>query len=109
MSKAGTDAEDMRSLMVSLGMIVVQAARPRTPVLNGRLQATLRPGRGKTKSVIRAGGARTPYAGVIHYGWPKRNIAPQPFVTEAVSATQSQVLSALDEGIGDLLKKQNLK
>lgn len=109
MSKAGADAEDMRELMVSLGMIVVHAARPRTPVLDGRLQATLRPGRGRTKAVIRAGGARTPYAGVIHYGWPARGIAPQPFVTDAVTATRGQVLDALDQGIGELLKKQNLK
>jgi len=108
MSKAGADAEDMRELMVSLGMIVVHAARPRTPVLSSRLSATLRPGRGRTKSVVRAGGARTPYAGVIHYGWPARNIAPQPFLSDAVTATRSKVLGALDKGIGDLLKKQNL-
>lgn len=108
MQRAGADAEDMRELMISLGMIVIHAARPRTPVLDGRLQATLRPGRGKTKSVVRAGGARTPYAGVIHYGWPARNIAPQPFLADAVTSTQSRVLGALDDGIGDLLKKQDL-
>lgn len=106
MAKAGADAESMQDLMHTLGMIVVSAANP--PVTSGALAATLRAGRGKTKAVVRAGGARAPYAGVIHYGWPARNISPRPFLTEALAATRSQVLNALDGGLADLLAKNNL-
>lgn len=108
MENAGVAAEDMRDLMHSLGMIVVSAARPNTPVLTGALAGTLRAGRGKTKAVVRAGRASVPYAGVIHYGWPARNISAHPFLSEAVQSTRAQTFAALDEGIGDLLKKQNL-
>lgn len=108
MEQAGAAAENMRDLMQAIGMIVVHAARPNTPVLTGRLSTTARPGRGKTKAVVRAGGARIPYAGVIHYGWPARNIAAQPFLSDALSRNRSKVLDALDEGIGDLLRKQDL-
>lgn len=106
MSKAGSDAEDMRDLMHTLGGIVVQAASP--PTQSGRLATTLRAGRGKTKAVVRAGGARAKYAGVIHYGWPARNIAPNPFLTNAINQTRPQILAGLNDGLGDLLQKHNL-
>ncbi len=106
MSKAGADAEDMKDLMHSIGEVVVRAAQP--PTLSGALARTIRAGRGKTKAVVRAGGARAPYAGVIHYGWPARNIEPHPFLTDAIKQTRSQLLHHLDEGLGDILRKNNL-
>jgi len=106
MSKAGADSEDMKDLMFSLGLIVVQAANP--PRLSGTLGQTLRAGRGKTKAVVRAGGARAPYAGVIHYGWPDRNIPANEFLSEALNTTRARILSELDKGIGELLRKNGL-
>lgn len=106
MSRAGASSEDMRDVMHSLGMIVVRAARP--PRSTGRLAATVRPGRGKTKAVVRAGRKTVPYAGVQHYGWPARNIPATQFLTEALNATRPQVITALDKGITDILKKENL-
>ena len=106
MSKAGADAEDMKDLMHGIGSMVIQAATP--PTVTGTLAGTLRAGRGKTKAVIRAGGARAPYAGVTHYGWPARNITPQPFLTDALQRQQAGVLRELDAGIGRLLEKNNL-
>jgi hypothetical protein len=106
LEQAGSDAEEMRDLMHALGSIVVNAAD--APIGAGTLKGTLRAGRGKTKAVVRAGGARAPYAGVIHYGWPARNIAPQPFLTEALQAKRGDIFRALDEGIADLLKRNSL-
>lgn len=106
MQKAGAAAEDMKELMHSIGTLVVQAATP--PVLTGRLSTTLRAGRGKTKAVVRAGGARAPYAGVVHYGWPARNIPANPFLTEALQRTRPAILQALDKGLADLLREQDL-
>src|SRR5690606_32966995 len=80
LNAAGADAEDMRDLMHDLGNIVIAGANE--PIDSGRLSADIRSGRGKTKAVVRAGGARVPYAGVIHYGWPARGITPQPFLTD---------------------------
>jgi len=60
-------------------------------------------------AVARAGGARVPYAGVQHYGWPARGITAHPFLTQAVQATRSRTFAELDDGIGDLLKKHHLK
>lgn len=109
MEQAGVDAQDLKDLMHSLGLIVVAAARPNTPTLSGALQGTIRAGRGKTKAVVRAGGARAVYAGVQHYGWPARNISASPFLADAVQSTRNQTFAALDDGIGELLARQNLK
>lgn len=107
LTKAGADAQDMRDLMHELGGMVVDGASVPSGV-TGQLSQTLRAGRGKTKAVVRAGGARAPYAGVIHYGHPTRNIAPQPFLTNALRARRSQIYAALERGIGDLLAKNDL-
>ncbi len=106
MSKAGADAEDMKSLMHTIGEVVLGAAKP--PEASGKLAGTLRAGRGKTKAVVRAGGARAPYAGVIYYGWPAHHIAAQPFLSTAIQQTRPQILSELQDGLGDILRKNNL-
>lgn len=107
MEKSGADAGDMRDLMHALGMTVVRAAGP--PVLTGATADSARAGRGKTKAVVRAGGARVPWAPVVHYGWPARNIAPNPWLATALQRTRSRVLSQLDAGLGDILKRNDLK
>lgn len=109
MEAAGVAATDMRDLMHSLGLIVVGAAQPNAPTLSGALAGTVRAGRGKTKAVVRAGGAAVPYAGVQHYGWPARGISATHFLSAAVQSTRDQTITALDDGIGELLRKQNLK
>lgn len=106
LSKAGADAQDMKDLMHSIGMLVAKDAH--APVRSGALGASLRAGRGKTKAVVRAGGARVPYAGVIHYGWPARNIAPNPFILDALQRQRSTALTKLDEGIQQILRKNDL-
>ena len=106
MEKAGTDATDLKDLMQQVGNIVVHAARP--PRASGALASTVRAGRSKTKAVVRAGTARTPYAGVIHYGWPSRHITAQPFLVDALDRTQAQILAQLDKGIQNLLSDNNL-
>lgn len=98
---------DMRDLMHDLGMIVVTAAQP--PRRSGALGNSIRAGRGKTKSVVRAGGARAPYAGVVHYGWPVRNIRPQPFLTTALANRKNTIYAALEKGIDEILQKTDLK
>jgi hypothetical protein len=106
LEQSGADAQDMRDLMHALGSIVVDAAQP--PAVSGKLAGSIRAGRGKTKAVVRAGGARVPYAGPIHYGWPEHNIAPQPFLSEALQAERSDIFRALEEGLEAITRRNNL-
>lgn len=106
MSKAGADATDLKDLMHSIGLMVIGRANP--PVKTGRLAGSMRAGRGKTKAVVRAGRASVPYAGVIHYGHPARNIKPNPFYITALQSSQGKALQMLDEGLAEILEKNNL-
>ncbi|MGM7677573.1 hypothetical protein [Microbacterium sp. A94] len=106
MEQAGADAESMRDLMHSIGSIVVRSASP--PRVSGALAGTMRAGRGKTKAVVRAGGARAPYGPVIHYGWPARGISAQPFLSDALNRNQANIFRELDTGIADILSHNRL-
>ncbi|MCU1530122.1 MAG: hypothetical protein JWP75_3885 [Frondihabitans sp.] len=106
LSKAGADAQDMKDLMHDIGMLVVNAAQP--PVASGTLAGTIRAGYGKTKAVVRAGGAKAPYAGVIEYGWPARRLTKHGFMEDALQREQGPAIARLDQGIGAILRKNNL-
>lgn len=58
------------------------------PVLTGRLAMSVRTGATANAATIRAGNGRVPYAGPVHWGWPARNIHPQPFIAAAAQATE---------------------
>lgn len=112
LEKAGADSEQMRDLMHEIGEIVAVRARQLAPVgKSRRLKASIRAGRGKTKAVVRAGYERKsmPYAGVVHYGWPARNILPDRFLADAMDQTRGEVIARLDTGIGGLLERNSLK
>ncbi|MDQ0645665.1 hypothetical protein [Microbacterium murale] len=106
LDRAGVDAQDMKDVMFAIGMLVVNATMP--PRDSGTLAGTLRAGRGKTKAVVRAGGARAPYAGVIHYGWPGHGIRPQPFLSDALQRKRSDIFRSLDQGVSQILKANDL-
>jgi len=104
---ANADLSVMSDLMHSLGLIVI--AHAQVPAESGELAGTLRAGRGKTKAVVRAGYAkRGAYAGVVHYGDPHRGHRGTPFLTDALKRSQSQVITALTNGIDDILRSNNL-
>lgn len=106
--KAGADAQDMKSLMHSIGEVVVRAAQGDVPKASGKLSDTIRAGRGATKAVVRAGGARAPYAGVQNFGWPSRNIRATNFLTSAANRNQGTAVDMLQQGIEEIIRKNGL-
>ena len=46
-----------------------------------------------------------PYAGPIHWGWPRRNISPNTWVVDAARATEPQWLRAFVRDIDKALDK----
>ncbi|AYD86257.1 hypothetical protein JTF60_gp10 [Microbacterium phage Efeko] len=104
---AGDESADLPDLMFRLGSIVIGAAR--VPAKSGELAGTLRAGRGRTKAVVRAGYAkRGGHAGVVHYGNPHTGSRSQPFLVDALRRSQSQLVSELQTGIDQLLRKHKL-
>ena len=104
---AGDASADMPDLMHRLGSIVI--ANAKVPTDSGELAGTLRAGRGRTKAVVRAGyPKRGRHAGVVHYGNPHRGTRAQPFLIDALRRSQTQLVSELQTGIDQLMRKHNL-
>jgi hypothetical protein len=75
--------DDLKDANAAIGNKVAVTAKATAPYLSGRLAGTVRANRAMKKVQIKAGGAAVPYAGVIEYGWPARNIEAQPFLRRA--------------------------
>ena len=103
--KAGADMTEVKALHAEVGGIVAGAARPATPHRSGRLAGTVRSSGTNTASIVRAGRASVPYAGPIHYGWPRRNIEPQPWLVNAAHDTEPRWAARFMDGIEQILSK----
>jgi hypothetical protein len=88
LKKAGADLSDFAAANAEAGRIVVGDAPNWIHSRSGDLAGSLRAGSGKTAAVVRAGYKKIPYAGVVEWGWPARNIRPHPFLTTAAKATE---------------------
>jgi hypothetical protein len=97
--------EDLTQLHEEIGRIVADYARPRAPRVTGQLASTIRSSGTKSYAVVRAGFARTPYAGVQEFGWPARNIPPNPFLRPAAHITEPTWRSKYDDEVKRLLSK----
>ena len=103
MKAAGESLKDLSAIHKRVGTIVAEASRPRSPAVSGRLAGSVRPSSAATRATIRAGSAAVPYAGPIHFGWPARNIAANPFITSAAEATEPEWTEAYVDGVDDIL------
>jgi hypothetical protein len=88
MAKAGVDLQDLVAANAQVSGYVAGRAATLAPHKSGRLAGSVRGNKAKSQAVVRVGGASVPYAGPIHYGWPARNIAAQPFAVNAAHDTE---------------------
>jgi hypothetical protein len=99
LKKAGDDLADLKDANAAAALLVASAAASRAPRRTGTLAASGRGNRAAGKAVVLFGGARAVYAPVVHYGWPRRGIRPQPFATDAARATEPQWLPIYEAAI----------
>lgn len=94
MKAAGVSLDDLKAAHLAVAQLVDRAAKPHAPVgATGRLAASERPAGTRTAAIVRAGSARVPYAGPIHWGWPNRHIVAQPWLYDAAANTQTAWLA----------------
>ena len=88
MRRAGEDLGDLKDAHAQVASYVSAAASGAAPRVSGTLAGTIRGNRAATSAVVKAGGAAVPYAGPILWGWPRRNIRSQPFLTDTAANTE---------------------
>jgi hypothetical protein len=99
MREAQVDLDDLKDATQKAGTIVLAAAMSRAPRRTGALAASGRANRAARKAIVRFGSARVPYAGPIHWGWPRRHIAAQPFAIDAARASEPTWLAGFARDI----------
>lgn len=109
LNQLGDDAKnDIKSVHADAAKDVKQAAARKAPVRSGRLRSSLRSSGTKRDGRVKAGSARVPYAGPIHFGWRKRNITPQPFLYDALDDRRDAVVKRYESEINKLIRKHDL-
>lgn len=83
------DVSDLKAANSAVAAFVASAAASRAPRRSGALAGSVRGNRAVGRAQVRGGGARVPYAGPIHWGWPSRGIEAQPFISTAAQQTES--------------------
>lgn len=107
LEQMGVEAADLKDAFQKIGKMVSSEAHTLAPKLDGTLSASIRPSKTKNKAIVRAGGARIPYAGVIHYGG-YNNITANPFLTRALERKQDQAVNEMEEALNDLIRRLDL-
>ena len=93
LKKAGADMADLKAANVKAADTVVTRARAIGPQRSGRLVGSVMPAKTVGRARVRS---NLVYAPVIHWGWPKRNIKPQPFVLDAAIETRPEWMAAYE-------------
>lgn len=86
--KAGDDLSDLKDTHARAAEIAANRTKTDAPHQTGKLAATVRSAGTKTAGIVRVGTARVPYANPIHWGWGRRHIAANPFVSRAARETE---------------------
>lgn len=84
---------------------VARTAARLAPKRSGRLAGSIRPLGSQRAGRVAAGRKSVPYAGPIHWGWPARNIEPQPFLTDALHQKEREAVGIFESEFDALIDK----
>lgn len=101
--RAGVDLQQLKDAHAEASRLVANAATARAPRRSGALAGTIRAAGTTTKGIVRAGYARLPYAGPIHWGWPAHHISAQPFLVDAAHDTETTWLAAYERATAAII------
>lgn len=100
--------DNMKQTHRQAGQIIVDAAAPLVPRQSGALLASIKSAPVQRQGRVRIGSAAVLYAGPIHFGYPARNIQPNPFIYEVLDGKRGEVLRLYLERINQLIKNNDL-
>lgn len=108
--KAIRDAEpelkaELREAYKNTALAVAGRAYQLAPQYTGDLAGSIRPVATIASASVSAGSSSVPYAGPIHWGWPKRNIVAQPFIAQALKQQWTGITRYFDEAVDRVGRK----
>lgn len=101
--------KELRAINKDAAEIIAEEARPDVPTRSGKLLRSLKAQAEQRVGKVKMGSpTRVPYAGPIHWGWPARNIEPQPVIAEALADRYDDVVEYYDNALRDLIQRAGL-
>lgn len=107
--KMGVSLEDLREAFGKLAADAADLAADLAPRRTGRLAASIRGSRARNYAAVTAGSKRVSYAGVINYGWPKRNIEASRFMQRADMLMRPRATAEIQAAINRLIRQGDLR
>lgn len=98
LEKYGADAEDLKAAFAEITKLVQTKADRRVQRDTGALAATIRPSKTKNKAVVRAGGARVPYAPRAHWSADQGT----RFLSEPADETVPEALRLIEKELSEI-------
>ena len=108
LNKLARDLESNIELNKELSTTLSQKASALAPRLTGELASSVVGNPSAEKAQILAGSEAVPYAGVIEYGWPARNIQAQPYLNPAVNNNMGYIVEKYNDSIQKAIKQYDL-
>lgn len=106
LKKAGDDLSDLKTTHAYAAAIAAEASAQLAPARTGRLRITVRSAGTKTAGIIRAGNnTKVPYAGPIHWGWFKRHIAANPFISRGAQNSEGRWIRVYEDYVDIAIQK----
>lgn len=103
--RAAGDLDEVKAAHRRAAAYVAGVASARAPRRSGRLAGGVRGNNAARRATVSAGGYGVVYAGPIHWGWPARNIAAQPFISDAAVATEPTWVGMYLDDVNRILSK----
>lgn len=101
--KVGEGLQDLTEPNRDAAEIAARASAALAPVRTGRLKRTIAASGSRTAAIVRAGNRTVPYAPPIHWGWPGRNIIPQPFLSDGVQDSEGRWIPVYEDYVDEYL------
>jgi hypothetical protein len=103
MRKAGQDLGQLRDAHAAAAAVAGERAKGTAPRVSGKLAGNVRWSGTTTAATLRVGGVAVPYANPIHWGWPRRGISPQPWLSEAAQDTEPTWAAIYERAVEKIL------
>lgn len=96
--------DGLKEANAALSDEIAADARHGAPRQSGRLAGTVRSSGTARTGIVRAGGARVPWTGPVHFGWAARNIEPNKFLYRAFDAREDEITQRYLEALEQIVR-----
>lgn len=102
--KMGDRLTDLEPTHTAAATVGAERARQSAPRRSGALIDTIRVEADATGATVVAGSPLVPYAGVINYGWPARNIEAQPYLSDGADDAAEAMVAKYVDKVDDVIR-----